>query len=100
MKYAKLDIFGEISYECNRCKFFFTALILISVCVLITSCDAYNSFSGSPAQQAIQHYHGSALGGKYVGKFSSEEAAKSAAASAGYKAYIYYKTTGECYGFD
>lgn len=84
----------------NYCKQFVVVVITAIACVLITSCDAYNSFSGSPAQQAIQHYHGSALGGKYVGKFSSEEAAKSAAASAGYKAYIYYKTTGECYGFD
>lgn len=84
----------------NHCKVLVAAVIAVTACAVMTSCDAYNSFSGSPAQQVVQHYAQKQRGGTYVGNASSAAEAKRMVEAAGYKYYNYYPSTGECFGYN
>lgn len=90
----------------NRKKNATTLVSVIGLCAFIvmalassSSKKAYDNWNGSYGQQTVQHVQQHSQGGHYVGNFSSAEAAKKAAADAGYPRYQYYPSTGECFGY-
>lgn len=65
-----------------------------------SSKSAYKSWDGSPGQAAVQGYYQTSQGGTYIGVFSSESEARSAAAAKGFSSYQYYPSTGNCFGYE
>lgn len=90
----------------NKNKNITTLISVVGLCVFIVMAlassstqKAYDNWNGSYGQQAVQHYQQKGQGGHYIGNFSSADAAKKAAADAGYSGYQYYPSTGECFGY-